>query len=191
MTSGTTLQIPGYVTGTWDFDGAHTYVGFVVRHMVVTKVRGRFENVEGHIVTAENPLESTVEVNVDLASVNTNNETRDNHLRSADFFESDAHPRMTFRSTAVRQDGADFVLDGELTIKDVTRPLSLSFELEGFTKDPWGGTRLGLSAKGEINRKDYNVSFEGVADGIAVVGDKIELVVDVEATLRADAPAGE
>lgn len=191
MSSATTLQIPGYVTGTWDFDGPHTYVGFVVRHLVVTKVRGRFGDVEGHIVTAENPFDSTVEVSVDLNSVNTNNEMRDNHLRSADFFEVEKFPRMTFRSTGIRQDGDGFVLDGQLTIKDVTRPISLAFELEGFTADPWGGTRLGLSAKGEINRKDFGVTFEGVQNGLAVVADKIELVIDVEATLRQEAPATE
>jgi polyisoprenoid-binding protein YceI len=161
----------------------------VVRHLVVTKVRGRFENVEGHIVTAENPLDSTVEVSIDLNSVNTSNDTRDNHLRSADFFEVEKFPRMTFRSTGVRQVDEEFVLDGDLTIKDVTRPVSLTFELNGFSADPWGGTRLGLEAKGEINRKDFNVNFEGVQNGLAVVADKIELVIDVEATLRQDQKA--
>jgi polyisoprenoid-binding protein YceI len=184
MSTATTLELPGYVAGTWDFDPAHTYVGFVVRHLVVTKVRGRFDNVEGHIVTAKNPLESTVEVDVDLHSVNTNNETRDNHLRSADFFEIESHPRMSFRSTGVRQDGDDFILDGELTIKQVTRPIELTFEYAGVTPDPWGGTRIGFSAKGEINRKDFNVNFEGLQNGLAVVADKIEIVLDVEAKLR-------
>jgi len=184
MSSATTVELPGYVTGTWDFDPTHTYVGFVVRHLVVTKVRGRFETVEGHIVTAENPLESSVEVEVDLSSVNTNNETRDNHLRSADFFESENHPRMAFRSTGVRQDGDDFILVGELTIKDTTRPIALDFEYAGVTPDPWGGTRIGFSAKGEINRRDFNVNFEGLQNGLAVVADKIEIVIDVEAKLR-------
>lgn len=179
------IQLPGYVTGTWDLDPAHTYVGFVVRHLVVTKVRGRFEKVEGHIVTTENPLESSVEVEVDLSTVNTNNETRDNHLRSADFFEAENHPRMAFRSTGVRQDGDDFVLVGELTIKDITRPIELAFEYAGVTPDPWGGTRIGFSAKGELNRKDYNVNFEGLQNGLAVVADKVEIVIDAEASLRA------
>lgn len=191
MSSATAIKIPGYLAGTWDFDPSHTHVGFVVRHLVVTKVRGRFDDVEGHIVTAEDPLDSTVEVSVDLNSVNTSNETRDNHLRSADFFEVEKYPKMTFRSTGIRQDGEDFLLDGDLTIKGVTRPVTLTFELEGFTADPWGGTRLGASARGEINRKDFNVNFEGVNNGLAVVADKIELVIDVEATLRAPAPAAE
>jgi polyisoprenoid-binding protein YceI len=184
MSTDVALDLPGYVAGTWDFDAAHTYVGFVVRHLVVTKVRGRFDSVEGHIVTAKNPLESTVEVSVDLHSVNTNNETRDNHLRSADFFESEINPRMSFRSTGVRQNGDDFILDGQLTIKDVTRPIELEFEYAGVTPDPWGGTRIGFSAKGEINRKDYNVNFEGLQNGLAVVADKVEIVIDVEAALR-------
>lgn len=191
MTSATAINLPGYLVGTWDFDPPHTYVGFVVRHLVMTKVRGRFEDVEGHIVTAENPLDSTVEVSVNLHSVNTNNETRDNHLRSADFFESETHPRMTFRSTGVRQDGEDFILDGDLTIKDVTRPISLSFEYEGTTPDPWGGTRIGFSAKGELNRKDYNVNFEGLQNGLVVVADKVEIVLEVQAKLRQEAPAAE
>src|SRR2546430_11155942 len=189
MSSATAIELPGYVVGTWDFDPPHTYVGFVVRHLVVTRARGRFENVEGHIVTAENPLESSVEVTVDLSSVNTNNETRDNHLRSADFFESESHPTMTFRSTGVRQDGDDFILDGDLSIKDVTRPVSLTFEYAGTTPDPWGGTRIGFSAKGEINRRDFNVNFEGLQNGLAVVADKVEIVIDVEAKLRQEQPA--
>jgi polyisoprenoid-binding protein YceI len=191
MSTDAALDLPGYVAGTWDFDAAHTYVGFVVRHLVVTKVRGRFDSVEGHIVTAKNPLESTVEVSVDLHSVNTNNETRDNHLRSADFFESESHPRMSFRSAGVRRNGDDFILDGALTIKDVTRPIELEFEYAGVTPDPWGGTRIGFSAKGEINRKDYNVNFEGLQNGLAVVADQVEIVIDVEAKLRQEAPAAE
>jgi polyisoprenoid-binding protein YceI len=187
MSSATTLEIPGYIAGTWDFDPPHTYVGFVVRHLVVTKVRGRFEEVEGHIVTAENPLDSTVEVHVDLNSVNTNNEARDNHLRSVEFFGTDQFPKMTYRSTGIRREGDEFVLDGDLTIKDVTRSVPLTFELNGFSADPWGGTRIGISAKGEINRKDFDVNFEGVQNGLAVVADKIELVIDVEAKLRTDA----
>lgn len=184
MSSPTTVEIPGYIVGSWDFDRPHTYVGFVVRHLVVTKVRGHFEDIEGHVVTAENPLESSVEVSVDLRSVNTNNEQRDNHLRSADFFEAETYPRMTYRSTGIRQQGDAFVMDGELTIKEVTRSVPLEFELNGFSPDQWGGTRMGLSARAEINRRDFNVNFEGIQNGLAVVGDKIEIVIEAEAKLR-------
>lgn len=184
MSSPTTVQIPGYLTGTWDIDAAHSEVGFVVRHLVVTKVRGRFADVKGTLVTAENPLESSVDIAVDINSISTHNETRDNHLRSADFFEVEQYPEMTYRASGVRQDGENFVLDGELTLKGVTRVVPLTFELNGFSADPWGGTRAGFSGTAQINRKDFNVNFEGVQNGLAVVGDKIDVFVEVEAVLR-------
>jgi polyisoprenoid-binding protein YceI len=184
MSSATALEIPGYLAGTWDIDPAHTHVGFVVRHMVVTKVRGRFDDVKGEIVTAENPLDSTVNIAVDLQSVSTNNKQRDDHLRSPDFFEVETHPEMTYRATGARQVGEDFVLDGELTLKGVTKTVPLTFELNGFMSDPYGGTRTGFSGTAQINRKDFNVNFEGVQNGLAVVGDKIEIFVEVEANLR-------
>jgi polyisoprenoid-binding protein YceI len=184
MSSATTLEIPGYLAGTWDLDPTHTDVGFVVRHMVVAKVRGRFDKVSGHIVTAENPFESSIDVAVDLRSVSTNNAQRDDHLRSPDFFEVDTHPEMTYRATGVRQDGGNFVLDGELTLKGVTRTVPLTFELNGFGTDPWGATRAGFSATGHLNRKDFNVNFDGVQNGIAVVADKIDIQIEAEAILR-------
>jgi polyisoprenoid-binding protein YceI len=184
MSSATTLEIPGYLAGTWDIDPTHTDVGFVVRHMVVAKVRGRFDKVSGHIVTAENPFESSIDVAVDLRSVSTNNAQRDDHLRSPDFFEVDTHPEMTYRATGVRQDGENFVLDGELTLKGVTRTVPLTFELNGFGTDPWGATRAGFSATGHLNRKDFNVNFDGVQNGIAVVADKIDIQIEAEAILR-------
>ena len=184
MTSTIALEIPGYVAGTWDIDPAHTDVGFVVRHMVVTKVRGRFDEVKGHIVTAENPLESAVDIAIDLRSVSTNNKQRDDHLRSPDFFEVETHPELTYRATGARQDGENFVLDGELTLKGITKTVPLTFELNGFTSDPWGGTRAGFSATAQINRKDFNVNFDGVQNGVAVVSDKIDIHIEVEAVLR-------
>jgi polyisoprenoid-binding protein YceI len=184
MSSATALDIPGYLAGTWDIDPVHTDVGFVVRHLVVTKVRGRFNEVKGHIVTGENPLESSVDIAIDLRSVTTNNEQRDNDLRSRNFFEVETHPVMTYRATGARQDGDRFVLDGELTLKGVTRTVPLTFEPGGFTNDPWGGTRTGFSATAQINRKDFNVNFEGVQNGVAVVADKIDIHIEVEAVLR-------
>lgn len=184
MTSGTALQIPGLVAGTWDIDPAHTDVGFVVRHMVVTKVRGRFDNVRGEIVTAQNPLESSVDIAIDLTSVSTNNKQRDDHLRSPDFFEVETHPEMTYQATGARQEGDGYVLDGELTLKGVTRAVPLAFELNGFMTDPWGSTRAGFTGTAQINRKDFDVNFDGVQNGVAVVADKIDIHIEVEAVLR-------
>jgi len=184
MSSATALNIPGYVAGTWDIDASHSEVGFVVRHLVVTKVRGRFAEFKGSVVTAENPLESAVDISVDVNSITTNAQQRDDHLRSADFFEVEKHPEMTYKASGARQDGENFVLDGELTLKGVTKTVPLTFELNGFSADPWGGTRAGFSATAQINRKDFNVNFEGVQNGLAVVGDKIEIHIEVEAVLR-------
>ena len=185
MSSATSIEIPGYIVGTWDIDPAHTEVGFVVRHLVVTKVRGRFANFSGTVVTAENPLDSRVEVEVDLNSITTNNEHRDGHLRSADFFEVEKYPTMTYKASGVRQEGDKFVLDGELTLKDVTKVVPLTFELNGIGQNPLtGGTVAGFSATAQINRRDFNVNFEGVQNGIAVVADKIEIHIEAELTLR-------
>jgi polyisoprenoid-binding protein YceI len=184
MSSATAIEIPGYLQGTWDIDPVHSDIGFTVRHLVVSKVRGRFDGVTGQIVTAENPLESSVEVSVDLNTINTNSPDRDNHLRSADFFEVEAYPAMTYRASGVRQVEDGFVLDGELTLKGVARTVPLKFELNGFSADPWGGTRTGFSGTTEINRKDFNVNFEGVQNGLAVVADKIQIHIEIEAVLR-------
>ena len=185
MSSATSIEIPGYVAGTWDIDPAHTEVGFVVRHLVVTKVRGRFANFSGTIVAAENPLESSVDIEVDLNSITTNQEQRDGHLRSADFFEVEKYPTMTYKASGARQDGDKFILDGELTLKDVTKVVPLTFELNGIGENPLaGGTVAGFSATATINRKDFNVNFDGVKNGIAVVSDKIEIHIEAEAGLR-------
>lgn len=185
MSSATALGIPGYATGTWDIDPTHSEVGFVVRHLVVTKVRGRFASFSGTIVTAENPLESSVDISVDLDSITTNQEQRDGHLRSADFFEVETYPTMTYKASGARQDGDKFVLDGELTLKGVTKVVPLTFELNGIGENPLaGGTVAGFSGHASINRKDFNVNFEGVQNGIAIVSDKIEIHIEVEANLR-------
>jgi polyisoprenoid-binding protein YceI len=185
MSSATSINIPGYVAGTWDIDPAHSEVGFVVRHLVVTKVRGRFANFSGTIVTAENPLESGVDIEVDLNSITTNQEQRDGHLRSADFFEVETYPTMTYKAAGARQDGDKFVLDGELTLKGVTKVVPLTFELNGIGENPLaGGTVAGFSGSATINRKDFNVNFEGVQNGIAIVSDKIDIHIEVEANLR-------
>src|SRR6516165_8806761 len=118
--STTAVEIPGYIAGTWVVDPVHSEVSFVVRHMMVSKVRGRFDKFEGTIVTAEDPLTSSVTASVDVSSINTGQEQRDEHIRSADFFEAEKHPTMTFTSTGVRAGRDGFLLDGDLTIKGVT-----------------------------------------------------------------------
>ena len=144
MTQSTVTQIPGYIAGTWDIDAAHSTVGFSVRHMMVSKVRGYFRDFSGEIVTAEDPAQSGVTATIDLGSIDTRQEQRDAHIRSADFFDVENHPQMTFRSTAVRTDGADWVVDGELSLKGNTKPVSLTLELNGFGPDAYGGTRAGF-----------------------------------------------
>src|SRR5258706_10021119 len=139
MTVTIETTIPGYVAGTWTIAPVHSEVGFSVRHMMVSKVRGKFNVFSGDIVTGENPLASQVSATIDLSSIDTGNADRDNHIRSADFFEVDKHKTMTFRSTGVRQDGEDHVLDGELTLRTVTKPVSLRLELGGFRLDPHRG----------------------------------------------------
>jgi len=185
MTSTAITQIPGYVVGTWDIDASHSTVGFSVRHMMVSKVRGYFREFAGEIVTAEDPAQSSVTATIDLGSIDTRQEQRDAHIRSADFFDVDNHPQMTFRSTAVRTDGADWLVEGDLTIKGSTRPVTLALELNGFGPDAYGGTRAGFSAKTEINRNDYGVDIKMPMDGGGVVvGEKITVELEIEAVLR-------
>ena len=166
MTSPT-VEIPGYIAGTWDLDPVHSTIGFVARHLMVSKVRGRFTRFEGQIVTAPNPLESSATATIDLSSVDTGNETRDNDLRSENFFDAATHPTMTYRSTGIRPTGSQdsFQVDGELTIRGVTRPIILTVEVNGFGPDPYGGTRAGFSAQGEIDRTEFGITFNAPVPG--------------------------
>ena len=183
--SGTLTSIPGYVAGTWSIDPVHSEVGFAARHMMVSKVRGRFRTFSGQIVTGDSPLGSSVTAEIDLSSIDTGNEQRDAHIKSADFFEVETYPTMSYRSTGVRRHGDGFVLDGKLTLKGVTKDVPLTLELNGFGPDPYGGTRAGFTATGEINRSDFGVSFNAVMEtGGAVVSDKITLHLEIEAVLQ-------
>jgi polyisoprenoid-binding protein YceI len=186
--SSTTVQIPGYVAGTWAIDPVHSEVSFSVRHMMVSKVRGRFDTYEGTIVTAEDPLASVVTASVDLSSINTGQEQRDAHIRSADFFEVEKHTHMTFVSTGIRPDGSDFLLDGDLTLKGVTKPVTFKLEISGFGPDAYGGTRAGFSATTEINRMDYGVTFNGPIPGVpggVAVSEKVTISLEIEGVLQA------
>jgi polyisoprenoid-binding protein YceI len=184
--SAATTTVPGYVAGTWTIDPIHSEVGFAVRHMMVSKVRGKFKTFSGELVTGENPLDSSVTAEIDLASIETGAEQRDDHIRSADFFEVETYPTMTYRSTGVRADGDDYVVDGELTLKGVTKQVPLTLELNGFGPDPYGGTRAGFTATTEINRRDFNVNFSApMQNGGMVVADKVTIHLEIEAVLKA------
>jgi polyisoprenoid-binding protein YceI len=180
------VGIEGYVAGTWELDPVHSHIGFVARHLMVSKVRGHFSKFQAQIVTAPNPLESSATATIDLSSVETGNDTRDNDLRSSNFFDAATHPEMTFRSTGIRREGDGFVLEGDLTIRGVTRPVSLAFEVNGFGPDPFGGTRAGFSAHGEINRTDFGVSFNAPVPGGVMVSEKIQIEIEAEAVLKKD-----
>jgi polyisoprenoid-binding protein YceI len=177
--------LPGLVAGRWAFDTSHSEVSFTVRHLMVSKVRGVFNSYDGEIVVAENALDSVVTATVDMSSIDTREEARDNHLRSSDFFLVETHPQMAFRSTSIRPAGEDFVLAGDLTIKGVTKPVEFALEYNGVGSDPWGGTRAGFTAKTDISRKEFGVDLEMPLDGGGVVvGDKISITLEIEAVLQ-------
>ena len=173
--------------GTWTIDPSHTRLGFVARHAMVTKVRGSFDDVAGTLVIdAANPTASTAEVTVALASVNTGSADRDGHLRSPDFFDVENHTAMTFTSTGVKQDGDDFVMLGDLTIKGVTRPVELELEPNGVATDPFGNVRAGFEGETEISRKDFGLTWNvALETGGVLVSDKIKIQLDVSAIKQA------
>jgi polyisoprenoid-binding protein YceI len=178
------VTIPGYVAGTWTIDAVHSDVSFSVRHMMVSKVKGRFGSFSGTIVTGESPLESTVEAAIELSSIDTNNEGRDTHIKSADFFEVETHPTMTYKSTSIAADGDDYIVQGDLTLKGVTKNVPLKLEFNGITPSPFGDTRAGFSATTEISRSEFGVDISmPMETGGVVVGDKISISLEIEAVL--------
>ena len=184
-----TMQFDGLTPGVWDIDPSHSEVGFTVRHLM-SKVRGQFRAFSGSLVIAESPLDSSVSADIELSSVDTGNGDRDNHLRSADFFSVETGATMSFRSTGVRQDGDDLIATGDLTIKDVAKPVELTLDFLGVGTDPWGGIRAGFEGTTTISRKDWGVTFNVPLEGDKVmIGDKITIVIAIEAVRRADTAA--
>jgi polyisoprenoid-binding protein YceI len=180
-----TVEIPGYIAGTWDIDAVHSHVGFVARHLMVSKVRGNFTGVEGQIITAGNPLESSATATIDMTSLSTGNDQRDGDVKGEGFLDVANNPTMTYHTTGIRRDGGEIIADGDLTIKGVTRPVALTVEVNGFGPDPYGGTRIGLSATGEINRTDFGITANmSLPTGGVVVSEKIQLIIEVEASLK-------
>src|SRR5438105_3070900 len=183
----TAPPVTGYIPGTWDIDVVHSEIGFSVRHLMVSKVKGRFTEFSGSFVTAENPLDSSVESTVVLSSVDTGNPDRDAHLRSADFFDVEQHNLLTYKSTGITYDDEEgFVVDGELTLRGVTKQVPLNLEIHGFQQStPFGDTRTGFTASGEIDRRDFGVSFNMALEGGGVgLGNKVQITLEIEAVLR-------
>jgi polyisoprenoid-binding protein YceI len=170
--------------GTWNVDPSHSTVGFVARHLMITKVRGRFTDFSGVLEIAGDPLQSTVQATVDLASITTGDDGRDAHLRSADFFDTDsgASPTMTFSSTGLKEEDGEYVLFGDLTVRDVTRQVEFALEFEGVNTDPWGNTKAAFSAETEINRKDFGLEWNvALETGGVLVSEKVKVQLDIQA----------
>ncbi len=179
MTTITADTVPGYRAGTWVIDPTHTEIGFSVRHLAISKVRGVFERFDATVIAAENPAESSVTVTVEVASINTNNADRDAHLRTNDFFAPEQFPTMTFVSTGLR-------VDGDLTLRGVTNPITLKGEFGGIATDPWGNTKAAASGTAVINRHDFGVSWNAAVEtGGFLLGDDVTLTIEAQFALQA------
>jgi len=180
-----TFEGPAVQAGTWEIDPSHSTVEFSVRHMMFSKVKGRFTSFRGTIVIGDDPQDSSVEAVVDVASIDTGDENRDAHLRSADFLDAERYPEMTFVSRSVRQEGKRYVVAGDLTLHGVTRPVELDLELNGIGTDPYGGTRAGFSATTELSRKEFGLEWNvALETGGVLVGDKVQVSLEIQATRR-------
>lgn len=178
------LEIPP--AGTYDIDASHTTVEIIARHMMVAKVRGRFEEFSGHIDIAEDPTESRVEVQIQAGSINTAEQQRDAHLKSPDFLDVEGWPHIVFVGQRPQHvEGDRFRLDGELTIRDTTRPVEVEFTLEGVGKDPWGNTRAIFSGQLSINREDFGMTWnQALETGGVLVGKELTAEIECQAVLR-------
>ena len=174
--------------GTWKIDPSHSEIQFFVRHMMISKVRGRFREFEGTIYVGERPEDSWVEVVIEAASIDTRDRTRDEHLRSADFLDVEHHPELRFKSTSVRPGVNDlWDVTGDLTVRGVTRQVVLHVEYEGAMVDPWGNLRAGFLATTEIDRDDFDITWnQALEAGGLLVGKGVRIEIDVEAIRQAD-----
>jgi polyisoprenoid-binding protein YceI len=173
-----------YVVGRWTIDPVHSDVSFTARHLMVSRVRGRFLRFTGEIVTATDPSASTVKAEIDMSSIHTGNAERDEDLRSTKYLDVENHPTMTYRSTAVRVQGDTFWVDGELTLHGHSRPVQLTGQLYGINANGKGGTVAGFAATAEIDRRDFGIDLSlPLPGGGVVVGDKIAIALEIEAIL--------
>ncbi len=184
-TSAATAPTTTLTPGLWNIDAAHSSVGFVARHLMISKVRGTFDSFSGTIDIADDLAASSVEVSIDLSSVNTGDAARDGHLKSADFFATEAAEKMSFRSTSINIVGANLstaTMTGDLTIRGITKPVTLDVEFEGVAVDPWNNTKAGFTASGEINRKDWGIEWNAPLEaGGVLIGEKVKLQLDIQA----------
>lgn len=188
ITDGTTTTLP---PGVWDIDATHSEVGFSVRHLMVSRVKGRFSGFAGTITVGDGPLDATVAATIDVASVDTNDAQRDGHLRSPDFLDAERYPTITFTSRQVRPAGEGYVVVGDLDFHGVTRPVELRLEFNGVGQDLAGTSRAGFSAVAEINRRDFGIDVSTpLANGGVVVGDKITVTLEIQAARRAEPSPG-
>ena len=172
-------------TGTWSIDPSHSEVSFKVRHLGISKTRGRFGAFAGDIVVAEQPDQSRVTVEIDAASIDTKDQGRDEHLRSADFFDAAQFPTLTFVTRSVEPQGERWVVAGDLTIRGVTRPVVLDTEVVGLVTDPWGNERVGFHATAEVNREDFGLTWNAALEtGGVLVGKTVQIDLEVEAVLQ-------
>jgi polyisoprenoid-binding protein YceI len=185
--SMSTIQSAPAVTGDYTIDASHTRLGFTARHAMVTKVRGQFSGFEGTAhVDVDNPAASSVQLTIDPATVSTGSPDRDGHLRSADFFDTEAFPQWSFRSTEVSRDGQTWRVTGDLTLKDVTKPVTIEFEETGTAVDPFGNTRLGFEGSLVVNRKDWGLTWNVALEaGGVLVSEKVTLEFDISAIKNA------
>jgi polyisoprenoid-binding protein YceI len=185
MTSTATATV--VPTGIWRIDPAHSNVEFSVKHLGIATVRGRFNEFEGTLEIGDDLASARANGTVQTASVYTNEEQRDNHLRSEDFFHAEAHPELSFESTAIRQvDDDTFEIEGELTMRGITRPITLKAEVQGIESDPWGNERVGLEVTGRLNRGDWGMTFnQALGSGNVLVSDRVKLSLDISAIKQA------
>ena len=179
-----------YTVGTWKLDPTHSELSFWVRHLKISKVRGTFKDFDVTVITPEDPSQISIEASVDVSSVDTGQEARDNHLRSSDFFLVEEHPHMLFSSTGIQVDGEDFTIEGNLTLRGVTQPVTLKGEFGGVITDDYGRTKAGASASTKINRHDFGVSWNAALEaGGFTLGDDVTITIDLQVDLQKDAAA--
>lgn len=167
--------------GVWNVDTSHSTIGFTARHLMITKVRGRFASFAGTVTVAEDPLASSVEATVDVASVSTGDEGRDGHLLSPDFFDAAQYPTWSLRSTRLETKGNRHALYADLTIKGIAKPVVFDLEFDGVSPDPWGGTRASFSASTEVNRKDWGLEWNvALETGGVLVSEKVKIELEIQ-----------